>query len=229
MNRKLSIYPRSKQVMMQHFNKIDLHVHSTFSDGSNSPEDIIRHAILNNYEKIAIVDHVRRTSNWVDKFVFEIERLKHVYQGQIVLYSGIEAKVINLTGDVDARPEFFTKVDLVLGAFHRLPKGEEQYFTDTEIINNKGKALEFWFIGFMKLLENRFVHIIAHPTAILKRYDISVPCDMKNAIAKAAANYGKILEINSKYQVPDQEFIAILRSYSVKVSFGSDSHSLEEM
>jgi histidinol phosphatase-like PHP family hydrolase len=52
---------------------------------------------------------------------------------------------------------------------------------------------------------------------------------MKKLIAQKAADLGKILEVNSKYQVPDAEFINILRSYDVKLSYGSDSHSIEEM
>jgi HisJ family histidinol phosphate phosphatase len=209
--------------------KVDLHLHSTFSDGHNTPEDIIKHAILRKYMEIAIVDHVRKTTVWLDKFAFEIERLKRIYRDRITLYSGIEAKVINLKGDIDAKPEFFTTVDLVLGAFHRIPKGEDQYFSEDEINANRDRALEYWFTGFMKLLENNNVHIIAHPTAILKRHNIVVPSDMKSIIARKAAYWGKTLEVNSKYQVPDEEFLSILHANKVKLSFGSDSHSIEEM
>jgi histidinol phosphatase-like PHP family hydrolase len=52
---------------------------------------------------------------------------------------------------------------------------------------------------------------------------------MKKLIARKAADCGMILEVNSKYQVPDAEFLDILQSYRVKLSFGSDSHSIEEM
>ena len=214
---------------MQRPKKIDLHLHSTFSDGRNTPEEMVRHAILNNYVEIAIVDHVRRTTDWLDNFAIEMGRLKQYYRDQITLYSGIEAKVINLKGDVDARPDFFPKVDLVLGAFHRIPKGDEEYLSEAEINMDKDRALEFWFTGFMKLLENHDVGIIAHPTAILKRHNITVPADMKNLIARKAISYGKILEINSKYQVPDEEFLRILRQNNAKLSFGSDSHGIEEM
>jgi len=103
--------------------KRDLHLHSTFSDGRNTPEEIVEYAILNLYDEIAIVDHVRRTTDWLDNFTIAIERLKRAYQDRIILHSGIEAKVINLQGDIDARADFFPKVDLVLGAFHRIPKG----------------------------------------------------------------------------------------------------------
>lgn len=209
--------------------KRDLHLHSTFSDGHNTPEEIVEYAILNLYDEIAIVDHVRRTTDWLDNFTNEIERLKRVYQDRIILYSGIEAKVINLQGDIDARADFFPKVDLVLGAFHRIPKGEGEYLSESEITADSERALEFWFTGFMKLLENPHVHIIAHPTAIMKRYNITISTDMKNLIAKKAASCGKILEVNSKYQVPDEEFLNILRKNDVKLSSGSDSHSIGEM
>ena len=214
---------------MQRPRKIDLHVHSTFSDGHNTPEEIIKHALLNNYEEIAVVDHVRRTTDWLDDFVREIDRLKCIYRNKLKIYSGIEAKVINLKGDIDARPEFFPKVDLVLGAFHRIPRGEEEYFSEEQMIRDKKGALEFWFKCFMKLLENHNVRIVAHPTAILKRHNITVPAEMKKFIARKAADCGMILEVNSKYQVPDAEFLNILQSHRVKLSFGSDSHSIEEM
>jgi histidinol phosphatase-like PHP family hydrolase len=209
--------------------KSDFHLHSTFSDGHNTPEEIVEHAILKNFDEIAIVDHVRRTTDWLNNFAIEIERLKNVYRNRIKLYSGIEAKVINLEGDIDASPEFFAKIDLVLGAFHRIPKGQDEYLSEVEIIMDKHRALEFWFTGFMKLLENNYVNIVAHPTAILKRHGIRVPSDMKKSIARKSAYCGKVLEINSKYQVPDDEFIKILESNNVMLSFGSDSHSIEEM
>ena len=209
--------------------KIDLHLHSTFSDGHNTPEEIVEYAVLNLYDEIAIVDHVRRTTNWLDNFTIEIERLKRVYQDRIILHSGIEAKVINLQGDIDAKADFFPKVDLVLGAFHRIPKGEDKYLSESEITADYERSLEFWFTGFMKLLENPNVQIIAHPTAIMKRYNITISIDMKNLIAKKAASCGKILEVNSKYQVPDEEFLSILRMNNVKLSWGSDSHNIREM
>lgn len=209
--------------------KIDLHIHSNFSDGCNSPEEIVKRAIQLGYKEIAIVDHVRRSSNWVNKFVAEMGRLKQLYSGEIKLHSGIEAKVINLNGDVDARLEFFAKVDLVLGAFHRIPKGGDEYLSNYEISSNMDKALSYWFTTKMKLLENPDVDIIAHSTAILKRNGIIIPTIMKQAIAQKAALFEKTFEVNSKYQLPDREFLHFLQINKVKLSFGSDSHSIDEI
>ncbi len=120
----------------------DMHLHSSFSDGRNTPEEIVREAIRIGYREIAITDHVRRTTDWLDNFCEELSRLEQIYAARIKLYSGIEAKTINLKGDVDACPEFFKKVDLVLGAFHRIPRGEDEYQGPEEILQDKGRTLE---------------------------------------------------------------------------------------
>jgi putative hydrolase len=207
----------------------DFHLHSTFSDGHNSPEEMVQRAIKAGYREIAITDHVRRTSDWLDEFAAELERLKHVYINKIRLYSGIEAKVIDLMGNIDAQPEFFLKVDLVLGAIHRIPKGQNEYLTDAEIDNDPESALRCWYESMMKLLENMSVDIIAHPDAILKTHSISVPYYLKSIIAKKAAEFHKVFEVNLRYKVPDEEFLRLLKLNEVRLSLGSDSHSIEEI
>lgn len=207
----------------------DMHLHSSFSDGLNTPEEMIVEAIRIGYKEIAITDHVRRASDWLDNFSTEISRLKSQYADVIKVYSGIEAKVIDLDGNIDAHPEFFNKVDLVLGAFHRIPIAKEEYLRGNEISQNKKTALDCWFKVMIKLIENSNVAIVAHPTAILKRNGIDVPYDFKEAIAQKAAEFDKILEINLRYQIPDKEFIRILQRYGVRLITGTDSHSIEEM
>ena len=209
--------------------KTDMHLHSSFSDGKNTPEEIVLEAIRLRYSTIAITDHVRRTTNWLEALCEEISRLKRLFSSRITIYSGIEVKVTNLRGDVDACPDFFDKVDVTLGAFHRIPIGEDEYMSHDEIKRNKNTALSNWFTSMMYLLENDRVTIIAHPTAILKRNHIDVPYEMKSDIARKAAQHGKTFEINIRYQVPDEEFLDLLKGYKVMMTFGSDSHSIEEM
>jgi putative hydrolase len=208
---------------------MDMHLHSNFSDGDNTPEDMVVEAIKIGYREIAITDHVRRSTDWLDDFGQEMARLKQLYSGRIRLCSGIEAKVINLEGAIDARPEFFSKVDLVLAAFHRIPVGEDKYLSQAEILKDKRGALEYWFSGITKVLENHNVNIIAHPTLILRRNGITIPYNLKIGIAKKAKEGNKIIEVNTKYAVPDGEFVSLLKRYRVKLVFGSDSHNIEEM
>jgi putative hydrolase len=208
---------------------MDMHLHSNFSDGDNTPEEMVIEAIKLGHREIAITDHVRRLSHWLDEFYQEMERLKQLYSDRIRLRSGIEAKVINLEGAIDARPEFFSKVDLVLAACHRIPAGEDKYLTQAEILKDRGKALEYWLRAMTKVLENSNVSVIAHPTLILRRNGITLPYDLKISIAWKAKEYEKIIEVNTKYAVPDDEFIGLLKRYNVKLFYGSDSHNIEEM
>lgn len=209
--------------------KANLHLHSSFSDGENSPEELVREAIRIGYPEIAVTDHVRRSSDWLDTYSRELTRLKEAYSHEIILHSGIEAKVINLKGDIDARDEFFRQVDLVLASFHRIPTGEDTYLTHEELKTQKARALDCWFTAMMNVLENDDVDIIAHPTSILKTNEIFLPSDLKKAIARKAGEHRKVFELNSKYQVPDGEFISLLKAGGVILCFGSDSHSVREL
>ncbi len=208
--------------------KEDLQLHSDFSDGKNSIEEMARAAICIGLTKIAFTDHVRKTTKWLDQYVKEIKRVQKKYP-QIKIISGIEAKVIDKQGNIDAQKNFFSKVDLVLGAFHRIPKGKNFFWESKEIQKHKKRVLKDWYKAKIALLRNKNVHIIAHPTALIKKFGIKIPKQMKNNIAHYAKKYHKTIEINSKYKVPDREFLSILRRVNVALSHGSDSHSVKEL
>ena len=208
--------------------KTDMHLHSDFSDGKNTIEEMTRKAIDLGYNRIAFTDHVWKTTDWIDDYVAEIDRMKKIYAA-IKIHSGIEAKVLNSAGDVDAQMGFFRKVNLVLAAFHRIPNGGDGFLSREEILGNKKVALNLWYQAFMGALGNKRVHIIAHPTAILKRYMIELPLAMKKRIAQEAGRHEKIFEVNIKYQTPDNQLFELLQNEKVRFSFGSDSHDVEEL
>jgi HisJ family histidinol phosphate phosphatase len=209
--------------------KEDMHLHSNFSDdGKNSIEEITKTAVSLGYRRIAFTEHVRRDTDWLDKYVKEIKRIQKKYPN-IKIYSGIEAKVINLAGAIDAKKSFFQKLDLVLGAFHRIPQGKEKYLSRKEILSDKKRALKLWHQAMIKLLKNKDVNIIAHPAAILKRYKIKLPDKMKKNIAQKAKKENKFFEMNKKFKVPNKKFVEILKKNKIKFTYGSDSHSIKEL
>ncbi|HJN62264.1 MAG TPA: PHP domain-containing protein [Candidatus Parcubacteria bacterium] len=205
----------------------DTHLHSKFSyDGENSIEEMVKTAIKLGLKEIAFTEHVEKNTKWVDKFVKEIKRVQRKYP-QVKIYSGIEAKVIDLNGNIDATNKVFKKVDLVLGSFHRIPKAKEKYLVHEEILSDKKRALHLWYRAMIELQKNKNVDIIAHPTAMLKKYEIRLPNSMKKAIVKNAKKYKKVFEFNKKYKVPDKEFLSMLRKKKVKITYGSDSHNIK--
>lgn len=213
--------------MKNNITKKDFHLHSNYSDGLSSIEEMTEVATKNKFTEIAFTDHVRRSTNWLKKYVRTIDIVRKKYPNIKVL-SGIEAKAISLNGDIDANTEFFDIIDIVLGSIHRIPKGEDEYLLSTEILSNKKRALNLWYESMLKLIENKYVSVIAHPTLILKRFDISLPTEYKIKIAKNAEKYRKIFEVNLKYNVPDNEFLEILNKNNVELINGSDSHSVDD-
>ncbi len=209
--------------------KKDYHLHSNFSDGNNSPEEMLKAAIGLGYKEIAFTDHVRRDSEWVEKYIEELKKLKNKYKLKIKILIGVEAKVINLQGELDLPPKISDRMDLILGAFHQIPKGKEQYFSENEILKNKKEVLGFWYSSMKNLLKNPRVNIIAHPTYPLDKYFIFLDRKQKENIARIAKKQNKIFEINFKYNCPDKEFISILKKRGVKIIRSSDSHSIKEL
>jgi histidinol-phosphatase (PHP family) len=77
----------------------DFHTHTTFSDGKNSPSEMIERAIWLGMPSIGISDHsyTRLASGWciesderTDEYIAEINRLKELYADRICVFCGIE-------------------------------------------------------------------------------------------------------------------------------------------
>ena len=216
------------EVYKKYFLNGDWHTHSTFSDGDNTPEEMVKTAIDLDLKLIAITDHVNRKTDWLDDFCDEIRRLKKKYNGKIKVLSGIEAKVIDLQGNIDARSEFFDNVDIVLASFHRIPTSHG-FMPREQISKKKYEALEYWHKAMLNVLKNPNVDIIAHPTNLLKIHDIAISYLVKKEIAESANKNDKIFEINIKYDVPDKEFIGLLEENNVMMARGSDAHHIREL
>ena len=82
--------------------KIDLHVHTNFSDGSETPESAVRHAAELGISAIAITDH--DTTNAVMRARAEGEKLGVEVIAGIELGCGWHGREIHMLGyDLDPR------------------------------------------------------------------------------------------------------------------------------
>jgi len=206
---------------------MDMHIHSNFSDGANSPEEIVQACIERGYHQIAIVDHVRCDSTWVRDFANEIRRLKAKYAGLIRLFCGIEAKVLDLEGHIDAKPEFAQFVDLVYGAFHQIP-GTNGFMSREQVSAQSDLALKNWMIASSAVLRRCEIHVLAHPTAILEHYNLPVDLSYVEHLAQAVSQSGVCFEVNGRYPLR-AEVVAVAVKAGAVLSFGSDSHRVEEI
>ena len=203
----------------------DLHNHSIFSDGINTCEELIEQAIALGLQRIGLVDHVWRRSEWVPDFIDTTNRLKEKYEGVIQIVSGLEAKALTCAGEVDLNDKWRDKVDYILGAIHRIPSGSNQFYSKSDESLNRSKVYEDWLRAIQGLLRNDMVDIVAHPAAELIQYKIPLDEETIKLLCHMGKISGKVFEVNVKYKVPVQAFLDQIIANENPLSIGSDSHS----
>ncbi|HCC07455.1 MAG TPA: hypothetical protein DEP72_04770 [Clostridiales bacterium] len=109
---------------------IDLHVHSTYSDGCDNVETLLKHAEKNKLEVIAITDH-----NTIEAYKYEILDYKKYFTGRVI--TGCEVSTI-LEKDIIEILGY--KIDVV-----RFDKFLKQYFSDERKLEILKKGLEFLY------------------------------------------------------------------------------------
>ena len=74
----------------------NFHTHSTFCDGKNTPEEIVRFAIDNHFTSLGFSSHgytsfdLRYCMQNTEGYIAEIQRLKEKYRDKIEIYLGVE-------------------------------------------------------------------------------------------------------------------------------------------
>ncbi|MFA5099720.1 MAG: DNA polymerase/3'-5' exonuclease PolX [Candidatus Omnitrophota bacterium] len=199
--------------------KGDLHVHSTWSDGSNTIEEMALAARKKGYSYIASTDHspslkVAHGLSVADlvKKRKEIDKLNEKMK-PFRIFFGTEAD-IDADGNIDYPDEVLKEFEVVIAAIHTGFKQDAAQITRRII----------------KACENPFVHIIAHPTGRLR--NVREPYDMDfDAIFNAAQKTNTAFEINS---FPDRMDLNDLncrraKDAGVKICINTDSHSVEHL
>jgi DNA polymerase (family 10) len=163
--------------------KGDLHIHSNFSDGTNSIREIKNEASFKNYTFIAITDHsqslkiARGVSK--EKLLKEFEIIDKINMDgdEPVLLKGIEAE-INMDGTLDVEMDLEKKFDIIIGALHAF---SQTNYENTERVK--------------KAIESGLINVIAHPTGRIIHVREAMPLNF-DEISKAASKNRVTLEIN---------------------------------
>ena len=84
-----------KEEIMAH--KQNLHVHTTFCDGKDTPEEMIKEAIARGFDSLGFSIHSRVpyspmviTDEAIEAYKCEIRRLKEAYKNELKIYLGLE-------------------------------------------------------------------------------------------------------------------------------------------
>ncbi|MHB9019747.1 MAG: DNA polymerase/3'-5' exonuclease PolX [Minisyncoccota bacterium] len=196
----------------------DLHIHSTWSDGSNSIEEMARAAIERGLKYIVMTDHSKhlRIAHGLNEKEFE-QQWKEIDGVNKKLYKegvdfkilkGIECDILK-DGVMDFSDEILKNFDVVNASVHSSFNLSEEEQTER----------------IKKAMRNKNVDIISHLTGriINERDPYQINID---EIIKTAKETGTVLEINSfpnRLDLKD-EHIKKCVDAGVKMSIGTDAH-----
>lgn len=199
--------------------KGDLHVHSTWSDGGSSIEEVVLKARKLKYEYIAITDHSQglKIAGGLDKKELaakrrEIERLSRKYKDIEVLF-GAEVD-IDSDGNLDYPDNILKDMDVVIGAVHSGFKQSKEKLTKR----------------IVKACQNKYVNIIAHPTGKLWGAREAYELDFEE-LFKVCKETGTILEINSFPQRLDLNDVhcRMAKDFGVRLVINTDAHIADQL
>lgn len=200
----------------------DLHLHTNWSDGVSSIEDMAQRAREKGYSYIAITDHsvslkiAKGLSQ--ERLLAQFEKIQVLNEqlDDFYILTGVEVDILS-DGSLDYVDEVLAQADVVVASVH---SGFKQ---DRDKITRRVLAA----------IENEHVDIIGHPTGRLLGHREPYAIDVGEVI-EAAARHQKILEINSSPDRLDlnEFYVQLARESGVKISINTDAHDrrcLEDM
>ena len=199
--------------------KGDLHVHSKWSDGSASIEDIARAAQARGYLYVAICDHSQSikiagglSTERLKKQIDLIHKLNKKFKNFRIL-AGSEVD-IKSDGSLDYPDKMLKELDIVIAAIHTGFKQSQQQLTER----------------MTKAMQNKYVNIIAHPSGRLIGQREPYALDMEKVLKKAKET-GTCMEINAFPERLDLTDINCRRAkeLGVKMAISTDAHRLQHL
>jgi len=196
-----------------------VHIHSTWSDGKLSMEQVARAAKKRGYEYVVICDHSRSAAYAhglsPDRALEqhrEIDRLNETRLGARIL-KGVEVDILG-DGSLDFDDKMLERFDVVVASIHsRFNLSREEQTR-----------------RLVRATTHPAVHMIGHPTGrlLLSREGYDVDLD---ALIEAAAKYHKIIELNAHpYRLDlDWRYCIKAQRKGVRISINPDAHSEPEI
>jgi DNA polymerase (family 10) len=197
----------------------DLHMHSTWSDGRNSIEEMVEACAARGYEYMVISDHSKSLAmtGGLDAYRLreqwkEIDEVRARHPEIRVLRS-MEVDILG-DGSLDLEDEMLAGLDLVLVSLHsRL---------DLPLVPQTERVL--------KALEHPEVNVFCHPTARLINRRKPAELDLE-VILRRAAELGVALELNcspNRLDLKDTH-LRLARELGCKIVIDTDSHRTREL
>lgn len=194
----------------------DLHMHSTWSDGLATIEEMAEAARARHYQYIAITDHSKRVTvaNGLnaERLLSQWEAIDHLAGKwrNFHILKGIELDILE-DASLDLPDEVLAQADWVMASIHFGQNQPREQIT----------------ARIITALRHPAVCAISHPTGrlLLERPAYQVDID---AVLRAARDYGKAVELNAHPRRLDLDDVACAaaKNYGVPVVISTDAHSI---
>ena len=196
----------------------DLQMHSTWSDGSQSLEDIVKEGISRGYEYSAVTDHSYGLpiagGLSMERFAAqhrEIDDLNAQYKGRFRLLKGVEAN-IHADGSLDMATDELAHMDIVVAAPHAVLRATHDQ-TDRMV----------------RAVRAPGVHILGHPRGRMYGSRPGVSADWLKVFAAAkSANVAVEIDGDPSRQDIDYELARVAVAVGCLFALDTDAHSTRE-
>lgn len=199
--------------------KGDFHMHTTWSDGAHSIEEMVEACREKGYSHIVITDHSNylKVANGLsrERLLQQIEAIHVINEkyNDIEIFAGTEMDILP-DGSLDFDDELLEQLDFVIASIH------------SSFSQSQDKIMA----RLRTAIENPHVHMIAHPTGRIigsrTGYDTDVP-----TLIEWASEFGKILELNANPHRLDLEtvYLKMAQEKGVPIAINTDAHHIDQL
>lgn len=201
----------------------DLHLHSVFTDGTGTIEEMAEKGIELGLDYMAMTDHSKRVA--IAGGMNEI-KLKQYWEKIDQINQELEFKLIPFTilkgvevdmladGELDFSDEILSQADWVMASLH-FEQGQPR-----DMIHRRIETA----------LANPYVNAVSHPTGKTFQSDFRIDMDI-DFLFENAKKFGKCLELNCQPRRFDLDWRLCRKAkeHGIKIVISTDSHSPDEM
>ncbi|MFW9891680.1 MAG: DNA polymerase/3'-5' exonuclease PolX [Candidatus Thorarchaeota archaeon] len=198
----------------------DLHSHTDQSDGKNTIEEMLDAAQALEYEYYCVSDHTQSLSiaNGMDetrllKRIEEIDELNTSGRWKMKILKGAEVDIL-ADGGLDIEDSVLSQLDIVTGSIHSRMKDKKETMTER----------------VCHALQNKYVHILGHPTGRLigKRSEFEIDLER---VFETARKHNVIMELNAHPQRLDLNAGNLRAAIKIglKIAINTDAHRISEL
>lgn len=196
--------------------KAIIHSHSTWSDGSNTLEEMAAACIAQGFEYLVISDH-SKSAFYANGLKEDRIKEQHAQIDELnkklapfVIFKSIECDILN-DGALDYSDDILSTFDLVIASVHSNLKMSEE------------KAM----LRLLKAIENPYTTILGHLTGRLLLSRPGYPVDHK-AIIEACVKNKVVIELNAHPRRLDLDWrwISYALDQGALISIDPDAHSI---